>query len=176
MHEVMEAHEHAEHGGGMIAVAVTLTILAVFVAVATLLGHRASTDMLALETKVSDQWAFFQAKSIRQHEDEIAAKMVPVFTGVDKEKADAFREQYSQEAERYAKERDDIQDKAKELSAERDRVAKQGDRYDLAEVLLEIAVIVCSLTLLTKRKLFWFTSIILGLVGVAIAASALLVH
>jgi hypothetical protein len=175
MHEVMEGHEG--HGGeGMMAVAVTLTILAVFVAVATLLGHRASTDMLALETKVSDQWNFYQAKNIRQHEDEIASKMMPVFTGVDKEKAESFRDDYSKEAERYSKERDDIMEKAKELEADRDRVAKQGDRYDLAEVLLEIAVIVCSLTLLTKKKFFWLASICLGLVGLAIVSSALFLH
>ena len=65
MHEVMEAHEaqgHGEESPFLIPVAVTLSILAVLVAIATLLGHRAATEELILQTKASDQWAFFRQR------------------------------------------------------------------------------------------------------------------
>jgi hypothetical protein len=53
-------------------------------------------------------------------------------------------------------------------------VQRRADRFDAGEVFLEIALIICSFTLLTKKKGFWFAGIVLGLVGVITAASILL--
>jgi hypothetical protein len=58
MHEVMQAHEGPgshEDSRLTLPVAVTLSILAVLVAIATLLGHRASTEEIILQTKATDQ-------------------------------------------------------------------------------------------------------------------------
>jgi Domain of unknown function (DUF4337) len=78
----------------MIPVAVTLSILAVLAAIATLLGHRAASEEILLQTKASDQWVYFQAKNIRLHEMQIAADMLATLAPADKEKADALREKY----------------------------------------------------------------------------------
>jgi len=176
MHEVMEGHEAHGSEPWTLPVAVTLAILAVLVAMATLLGHRSSTEELLLQTQESDQWAFFQAKNIRLHEMQSFADVFAIVTPQDKEKAETLREKYLKEAERYEKEKDEISDKAKELKAEREVVARRGNRFDLAEVILEIALIICSLTLLTKNKLFWFAGMLVGLFGFLTAASAFLVH
>ncbi|MGB9508110.1 MAG: DUF4337 family protein, partial [Candidatus Acidiferrum sp.] len=61
MIEAPESGEHAKELPFMLPVAVTLAILAVLVSIATLLGHRASTEMLMAQTKVADQWALYQA-------------------------------------------------------------------------------------------------------------------
>jgi len=179
MHEVMEAHEsHGNHEENpyMIRVAVTLAILAVLVAIATLLGHRASTEELILQSKATDQWAFFQAKNIRLHEMQSAADMLGTLTPVDKEKAEALREKYLQEVERYGKDKDEISEKAKEFETERELVNRKEDRFDAGEVILEIALIVCSLTLLTKKRIFWFSGIALGFVGVCATVSGFFIH
>jgi len=179
MHEVMEAHEASEHheeNPFMMPVAVTLSILAVLVAIATLLGHRAATEELILQTKASDQWALFQAKNIRLHEMQSVADILGSLTPVEKEKAGALREKYLSEAERYEKEKDQVSEQATELEKERDLVGRRGDRYDAGEVILEIALIVCSLTLLTKKRLFWFSGIALGFVGLVVTASGFLLH
>jgi hypothetical protein len=179
MHEVMEASE--EHGNHeelpfLIPVAVTLSILAVLVAIATLLGHRAATEELMLQTKATDQWAYFQAKNIRLHEMQSVADMLGTFTPVEKEKAEALRGKYQKEAERYEKEKDEISEQAKDLERERDLAGRQEDRFDASEVILEIALIVCSLTLLTKKKIFWFSGIALGVVGFCVTLSGFLLH
>jgi hypothetical protein len=174
MHEVMEAHEAGEHHEDnpyLLPVAVTLSILVVLVAIATLLGHRASTEEVILQNRATDQWSLFQAKNIRAHEMAGVADMLETFTPVDKEKAEAMREKYRTEAERYDKEKDETGEEAKKLEAERDLVERSGNRYDAGEVILEIALIVCSLTLLTKRRIFWLTGIALGLVGLIVTAS-----
>jgi uncharacterized membrane protein YkgB len=179
MHEVMEAHEHAEHHEDnplMMAVAVTLSILAVLVAISTLLGHRASTEVVVLQNQVTDQWNLFQAKNIRAHEMAFVADMLETLSPADKEKAEAMHEKYAKEAERYDKDKEQSSDKAKELEAERDLVDRRGDRYDAGEVILEIALIICSLTLLTKKKLFWLAGIAIGLVGFVTTLSGLFLH
>jgi hypothetical protein len=179
MHEVMEAHEAGEdHEGNpwMLPVAVTLSILAVLVAIATLLGHRASTEVLMLQNKATDEWALFQSKNIREHEMASVADMLGTFTPVDKEKAEALQEKYHSEAERYEKEKEEASGEAKNLEKERDVAERREDRYDAGEVILEIALIVCSLTLLTKRKMFWLGGIALGLVGLLVTASGYLLR
>jgi hypothetical protein len=176
MREVLEAHEGHEENPLMLPVAVTLSILAVLVAIATLLGHRGSTEELMLQTKASDQWALFQAKNIRLHEMQSVADMLGTFSPVDKEKAEELREGYLKEAERYKKEKDEGSEQAKELEKERELVSRKTDRYEAGEVILEIALIICSLTLLTKKRFFWVSGIALGLVGLCVALSGFLIR
>jgi len=179
MHEAMEAHE--AHGGHeelpfMVPVVVTLSILAVLVALATLFGHRAATEELYLQTKATDQWSYFQAKNIRLHEMQAVADMLDVLTPVDKEKAAALRGKYLQEAARYDKEKGEVSEQAKEYEKERELVSRREDRFDGSEVILEIGLIICSLTLLTKKKIFWYSGVGLGIVGLAVMISGFMLH
>lgn len=179
MHEVMEAHEgHGNHDNDplVLPIAVTLSILAVLVAIATLLGHRASTEEIILQTKASDQWALFQAKNIRLHEMQSVADMLGTFSPADKEKAETLREKYLKEAERFEKEKEDVTEQAKELERERDLVSRRADRYEGGEVILEISLIICSLTLLTKKRIFWLSGIVLGVIGLCTTGSGFLIH
>jgi hypothetical protein len=179
MHDILEGHESAEEHGNnplVVPVSVTLSILAVLIAGATLLGHRAHTEELLLQTHATDQWAYYQAKNIRQHETQSHAKMLGVLAARDAARADALREDFQKEADRYDDDKDDITKKAKEFEAEKDLVSRRADRYDASEALLEIALVICSLTLLTKRRLFWFAGIALGVVGIATACSGLLLR
>lgn len=65
--ELSEQTEHAHHTGQK-AIGLTTAVTAVLLAVATLLGHRAHTEEIKLQTKVNDQWSFYQAKHQRAHD------------------------------------------------------------------------------------------------------------
>ena len=160
----------------MLPVAVTLSILAVLVAVATLLGHRASTEEIILQTKATDQWALFQAKNIRLHEMQGFADLLGTLSPVDQEKAEVLREKYLKETDRYEKEKEEVSEQAKELEKERRLSSRRADRYETGEVILEIALIICSLTLLTKKRIFWLSGIALGLIGLGTTLSGFLIH
>jgi hypothetical protein len=176
MHEVLEEHEHHGAEPWTLPVAITISILAVLVAMATLMGHRSSIEAVLLQTQASDQWAFYQAKNIRLHEMQSVADMLGVFTPVEKEKAGALREKYQNEIERYEKDKDQISEKAKEFENERAVVSRREDRFDAGEVVLDIALIICSLTLLTKRKAFWYSGMVIGVVGFFIGLSGFLIR
>ena len=179
MPEAIELPEvHEEHGENpfLIPVSVTISVLAVLVAAVTLLGHRAHTEELLLQSQATDQWAYYQAKNIRSHEMQIGADIFGALAPQDKEKAAALHEKYAKEVGRYAGDKEDISEKAKELEKERDLVSRRADRFDGGEGLIEVGLVICSMTLLTKRRLYWFTGMLIGAGGVAFALTAFLVH
>jgi hypothetical protein len=179
MHENVELPEaHQEHGDNpfVVPVSVTISILAVLIAAVTLLGHRAHTEELLLQSQATDQWAYYQAKNIRFHEMQNIADLLGALAPQDKEKAEALREKYVKEVERYEGDKEDISEKAKELEKERDLVGRRADRFDGGEALLEIGLVICSITLLTKRRVFWFGGMLIGLAGVGLAITGFLLH
>jgi hypothetical protein len=178
MHEVLEehAHHHEDDEPWILPVAITISILAVLVAMATLMGHRSGIEAVLVQTQASDQWAFYQAKNIRLHEMQSIADILEVLTPLDKEKAAVVREKYLKEIERYEKDKDQISEKAKEFENERAVLTRREDRFDAGEVILEIALIICSLTLLTKQKGFWYSGIAIGVLGFFAGLSGFLIH
>jgi Domain of unknown function (DUF4337) len=174
--EMPEHEEHEKHHPLTVPVTVTIAIIAVLGAIVTLMGHRSHTEELLLQAKASDQWAYYQAKNIRLHEMEAVADMLAVLSPSDKEKVVIVHEKYVKEVERYEKDKDTISDQAKELEAERDKVSHRADRFDAGEVFLEMGLVICSITLLTKKRFFWFSGISIAAVGVLIAATGLLMH
>ncbi len=178
MHEIEGHGGHADHGNSplVIPVSITISILAVLVAAVTLLGHRAHTEELLLQAKASDQWAYYQAKNIRLRELQSFADLLGVVATQDKDKAAEIREKYAKEVERYGGDKEDISREAKDLEKERDLYQKRADHFDAGEGILEFALIICSLTLLTNKKLFWFSGMIIGAAGVIVALTGFLVH
>jgi hypothetical protein len=174
--ELRENAEKAREDRSLAAVSLTMAVLAVCVAVVSLLGHRAHTEEVVLQAQSSDQWAFYQAKNIRAHEDELFSELAGIVNGNDAGAVSKFREKYAQEGERYKKEKDEIQDKARELEHEVAMETKRADRYDLAEVFLEIGLVITSITLLSGRRIFWHLGIVMSVVGVAVAVMGAMVH
>ncbi|HWW50151.1 MAG TPA: DUF4337 domain-containing protein [Verrucomicrobiae bacterium] len=177
--DLSELHEHAEHAAhepGLAAVTVTMAIFAVLVAAASLLGHRAHTEELLLQTKATDQWAYYQAKDIRRRSYELFLDEISVFALQNSDRLGKIKEKYSKEVERYGKEQGEIEEQAREAEREVAVERRRADRFDLGEVLLEAALVICSITLLTRKRLFWKFGLALGLLGVAIAAAGFLVR
>jgi len=65
--ELKETAEHA-HEKGEKGIGLTMAVVAVLLAMATLLSHRAHTEEVLLQGKISDRWNFYQAKHIRAYE------------------------------------------------------------------------------------------------------------
>lgn len=174
--ELPEAHHEHEDNPLVLPVSVTMAILAVLIAGATLLSHRAHTEELLLQSQATDQWAFYQAKNGRYHGMQNTADLIATMVPKDKEKAEAVLKKYEKEIARYDSDKEDISEKAKELEKERDLVSRRADHYDGGEAFLEIGLVICSITMLTKRKGFWFAGILLGAGGIVIAATGLLLR
>jgi hypothetical protein len=176
LNELQEHAEHAKHDPTLVPVTLTMAILAVLVAVVTLVGHRAHTEEVVLQAKSSDQWAFYQAKNIRRHTDELFTDLTSVQATTDQAALAKLRDKYSQEATRYKDDQKEIEDKANELEAEVAAERRRADRFDLAEVFLEIGLVITSITLLSGRRIFWGIGLALGAIGIAVALTGFVVH
>jgi hypothetical protein len=97
--------------------------------------------------------------------------LLSVLNPKDPEAAEKIEKKYSREIERYQDEQKDIESEAQQLEKEVATQQHKANRFDLGEVCLEVGIILTSLTLLTRRKLFWKLGGLAGLVGLAIAAS-----
>ena len=177
--ELNELHEHAEHARehpDLAPITLTMAVLAVLVAAVSLLGHRTHTEEIILQNKVTDEWAYYQAKNIRRHTDELFADMTTVIATKDADGAAKLHEKYKAEADRYKDEQKELDAKARETEKEGDLTRRKADRFDLGEVFLEIALVVTSITLLSGRRIFWHLGLLMATAGVLIAASSWLVH
>jgi hypothetical protein len=176
LNELKEHAEHAKEDPKLAPVSVTMAILAVLVAVVSLVGHRSHTEEVLLQATASDQWAYYQAKNIRRHEDEMFSDFTSVQPATNTTELSRLHDKYSQEAERYKGEQKEIEDKARELESEVAFETRRANRFDLGEVFLEIGLVITSITLLSGRRLFWTFGMVLGVVGIVVAATGFIVH
>src|ERR1700678_967932 len=161
--EIGELKEHAEEGAhepSLAPVTLTMAILAVVIATVTLLGHRAHTEEVLLQSRAADQWAYFQAKEVRRRAYEVVIDELSIFSLQNPALAEAK----------------EIQAEAKKAEDEVKVEERRADRYDLGEVLLEAALVICSITLLTRKKIFWYLGILLGLAGIVTGIMGWMVH
>jgi len=173
--EVDELKEHAEKGEQnpmLKPVSLSMAILAVFVAAVSLLGHRAHTEELLFQNKATDNWSYYQAKNIRRHSYELFLDMVSISDPKNPQLAEQVKEKYKKEIGRYDRELKEIEAEARKLEEETALEGRKGDRFDLGEVFLEVSLVVSSITLLTRRRLFWGMGLLAGAAGLGIALTS----
>jgi hypothetical protein len=138
-------------------VSLMIVILAVATAIGSLKSAGFGSRVILNQAQASDMWSFFQAKSIKQRLSEIEAR---TSTGPAALAAKA-------DAERYAREEKELQIKAKAHEQARDAASKHGAPLGFAIASLQVSIALASVCLITKRKLLWLASGLLGMVGFA---------
>ena len=169
--EMKEAGE-----SGMRHVSLAISVLAVLVAMVTVLGHRTHTEAVLKQTRAADQWNLYQAKKIRQVQVSTTADLLSLQPSSNDAAVQKKLGEYRAHLEKWNGEITEEQEKARDLEHEVDRAERRADRYDLGEALLEIAVVLSSITLLTRQHAYFVLGLLLGLTGLLAAASALLIH
>ena len=178
--EHAEHAEHAAHEGNpfIITVSVTIAILAV---VAATIGSLETVESGAAisekneavlrQSQASDQYAFYQAKSLKKNLLEIA------ISGGNPKAAE-----YAGTVKRYEDEGKEIQKKADEFEKQRDEKLAKSNHHEerhhiltMGVTLLHVAIAVATVAIITKGQRWpWYGAIILGLAGVAVSAYAYL--
>jgi phage-related protein len=142
-----------------------IVILAVITAYGSLKAGGYGSRVLLNQAKASDEWAFFQAKSIKRSLAEMEGR-----TGPAEVQAEAKKR-----AENYQREQDEIQAKARAFEADRDEAAKHGAPLGTGIAALQIAIALASVCMITKRKSMWAAAGTLGLGGLGYVAYGLFV-
>ena len=143
-------------------VSLTVVIIAVFAAVATQWGGKYSSRTQMSQAQASDQWSFYQAKSIKQHLTETALAQVKRRGNTNDEEVARTIKKLSDDLARYEKEKVEIKAKADGLEVVRDDSSKRSGKLGLAISYFTVAIASASICLVTKKKPLWFVAIILS--------------
>ncbi len=154
-------------------VALTTAIYAVVLAITSLGGNNAMKEMLLAAQQSSDQWAFYQAKVIREHlyrsqkmrlEIDLIERSDRMKPEV-KEKLEALLKKLRDEEVRYGAEKKEIEREAKKLEHERDVNRSKDPYFDYAEVLLQIAIVMASVSILSASRAVFVFSMVSAFLG-----------
>lgn len=162
--------------------ALLIATLAAVLAVGGLGGGNATDDMIGNNIKASDTWAFYQAKNVRQTMYEIeveklkgqlAAGAVPA---AERPAAEARLKEYESTVARYDSEPDandptkgegkkELSALAKAYEAAFEEASARDNNFDLAEVALQLALVLGSVAILAVNRWILGLSLALGIVG-----------
>jgi hypothetical protein len=174
--EVQELQENAEHGShesSLRPVAFTMSVVAVLVAVTTVLGHRTHTEAVLNQNQATDQWNEYQAHKIRSNDTALVSDLLTVVTIAVMDAAQRIAMSFADHQAKWAGELKEDQDKAEALQTGVEHAEARANRFDLAEAMLEIGLVITSVTLLTHSRVYWYLGIVFSLLGIASAASVL---
>ena len=174
--ELEEQHEHAAHDRSLHPVSFTISVLAVMVAIVTVLGHRTHTEAVLFQAKASDQWNLYQARKIRQYNTQLTADLLQALPVRDQSVANKVTDGYKSHLAKWEPELNDSQTEAVALQNEVAKAERKADRFDLGEALLEIGLVITSITLLTRQRGYWYLGMTFGAAGLVAAALGFLVR
>jgi hypothetical protein len=168
--ELQEQHEQASHDRSLRPVSFTISVLAVLVAIVTVLGHRAHTHAVLAQTRASDQWNFYQAHKIRQYDTQLTVDLLSALPARDPAANGKLIAGYQAHLKKWNQELIDSQSAAEAQEKEVQQAERRADRFDFGEALLEIGLVIASITLLTRQRGYWLLGIGFGAAGIIAAA------
>ena len=151
--------------------ALTTVIFAVCATLATFKGGGYSTKSVISQAQASDQWAFYQAKAVKGYLYELQKEKLELeinTLNLTPELKDRYTKAITQAQEhidKYENEKLDIQATAKGLEHERDMAQLHSHPFGIAVIFLQVAILICSIAGLFKRKVLWQVAMPLGLLG-----------
>lgn len=157
-------------------IAVTTLLLAVCATLAAFKAAGYGNKMVLAQNQASDQWAYYQAKSIKETAYQTQQDMMELAMQ-QADKPEIYKEkiaQYDKEIARYKQEREDITAEAKRLEKQRDAAQQYNARFGQALIFLQIGILLSSLASINKVYVYWYIGVIAGGVGVAMFLQTLI--
>jgi hypothetical protein len=156
LHE--EIHHSAEHSRErwISWVALSTAILAVLAAIAGLLSGRYVNEAMMNQIEASDQWSYYQAKSIK-------ATVLDAKTSL----GGASNESDQSKRDRYEKEQEKIKSEAEQKEAAAKSNFHKHEVFAGGVTMFQIAIAIAAISALTRKRRFWIVSLLFGAAGCA---------
>ena len=155
--------------------AITTVLIAVTATLSTFKGGGFSTRSLLNQTKASDQWAFFQSKSIKGYIYDMRRENLEIqVESLEKQKGNEtlitkykeLIEDYSQKVKKYEEEKAAITKDALSFENQRDECKKHSEKFGIGVIFLQISILLSSIATLSKKKFVWLCGLVLGVIGI----------
>lgn len=153
--------------------ALTTVIFAVCATLSTLKGGGFSTRSVILQAQASDQWAYFQSKSIKGYlyelqREKLELELKTVKSSAPRPVVAEYQKRidaYNEKTKKYDEEKDEIKKKAEEFEKQRDDAKTHSGAFGMAAMFLQIAILLSSIAALMKKKLLWVLGVAGGCLG-----------
>jgi hypothetical protein len=155
--------------------AITTILIAVAATLSTFKGGGFSTRSLLNQTLASDQWAFYQSKSIKSYIYDMRKENLEIqMASLEKQKGNEallkkyndLIADYTQKVKNYESEKETINKGAKNLESLRDDAKLHSAKFGIAVIFLQISILLSSIATLSKKRFVWICSLALGVVGI----------
>jgi len=153
--------------------ALTTIFFAVCATLSTFKGGSFSTRSVMSQSKAANQWAYYQAKSIKQYVFEMQKDAFNLqATAIDQKQqsvVDSYKkksDEYTQQIKKYESEKEKIRDEAKKFEDVRDESQKHSSAFGIAVIFLQISILLSSISALLKKKLIWLGATGVGVLGI----------
>jgi uncharacterized protein DUF4337 len=170
MSEVEIPHAHEVDAFGK-KVGVTVAVIGIFLSAATISSHRQHTAAVVYKTEANDQWAYYQAKKIREYEADVGTTLVKSLA-TDDAKAAAGLQALTGQREKYAHDAEEIQEVARQKDEQTEHAEAKALRFDLGEGFLELGLVLSSLYFLSRKRLFPTVGWVAAAAGVVLSVWA----
>jgi hypothetical protein len=180
--EVLEHVEHAEEAAersydfGRRA-AVVVSVLAALLAIASLAGSRASTEAILAQARASDTYNEYQANSLKRHINLDDAAQLRILAGGGSAQGAAEQQAATLEqavVDKYQPAQDQLLPVAQDLERERDFAEARHRGFQSAEAAFQLAIVLSSISIVSRARWLLGTGIALGCAGVLLGANAFL--
>ena len=151
-----DVHHSAEHSGivWISWVALSTAILAVLAAIAGLLSGEHANEAMMNQIEASDQWGYYQAKSIKAAVLDAKIALSATQSEQDREKTAKYQEEESE-----------IKSEAEHKEAAAKSNFHKHEVFARGVTMFQIAIAIAAISALTKRRRFWIVSLVFGGVG-----------
>ena len=159
------------------SIGMAIALIAVLLAFVSALGNEEDNEKIVNEIKASNHYAWFQAKRIREALntgviDQMKLEALGTPTEAQLEAMKKHEAKLKAKNDEYKTENEEIQRKAVGYEAVAKFASEKGDRYDHAELCLQIAVVLCSITLLTGQSVFFRCGVVIAVIGTVLGVTA----
>jgi hypothetical protein len=154
--------------------ALTTVLLAVCATLSSFELEHFSVESVLKQAMASDQWAFYQSKSVKGYLYELQKEKLELdlkanersFSGALVDEYQQKAKWYQAQGKRYEEEKADIMKEAKHLEKERDDCQEKRELYGKAIVFLQMGILLCSIAALMRKKPIWFIAMVVGAAGI----------
>jgi hypothetical protein len=174
-HHHEEGHKHkASETRFLMLAAVAAAVLAVFAALGSLLSGHAANQAILNQTKASDKWAYFQAKSTKGHLYDVSKEVVAALASGSSGKTEEALVRFQKQSEKYDREKKIIQEEAEHLEQESRDEFHKHHQFALGIAAFQVGIVLASVSIMVRYRALLLLSVLAGLAGIVFLVLGLL--
>jgi hypothetical protein len=183
LEQAEHTRHHVEHAGGpafsfVNRCAITASIMAVLAACGSLLSGHAVNEAIIKQAQATDEWAYYQAKSTKEHVIEgdsiVLSSLLKAEGKNNTTAANKAISDFQKLSVRYGNEKDGIKTQAEKIQQQSEHKFAEHEDFSFAVACFQIAIVLSSISMIVQRKWLYMASLSTGIFGLIFIAMGML--